>query len=405
MYFKTFMKTYLLGTILLILSTSSISHAQHAKELPPGYYVVVAVFSSDHEDYATKFVNTLAGKNIKGSYGFNSERKFFYVFVKSSPDRNACVEEMYNMRKLEGFEKTWLRKIPEGQDPTEPAKEEKVVEVVEEVKPEPAVIEPAIEPPAEEKTVSLDELIVDTVRVEAIPTDIFVSTFNAANNREVAGKIKIVDTEKAKLIKEQDANDFLDIDPKRKPGQLTIICEAFGYRKVQQEINYPFILADTAKPNIDLVGPTFILYFDLVRYNKGDIATLYQVYFFNDAAIMLPESRFELNSLLQMMQENPSYKIRLHGHTNGNYQGRIILLGENKNFFSLEGSRNATGSAKELSEARADIIKEWLISNGIDPSRVEVKAWGGKRPIFDKNSANAKKNVRVEVEILEDKQI
>jgi outer membrane protein OmpA-like peptidoglycan-associated protein len=400
---KTF---YLLGTLLLIICATSASYGQHAKELPPGYYVVVAVFSTDHEDYATRFVSTLASKSITGSYGYNSERKYFYVYVKSSPDRSTCINEMQRWRKEPGFEKTWVRKIPIGSEVEEPIQvQEEVVETVEEAKVEPVVIEPAIEAPVEQKIVSIDSLIVDSVKVEAVPTDIFVSIVNGTNNRTVEGKIKIVDTEKAKLIKEQDGNDFLDLDAKRKPGQLTLICEAFGYRKVQQEIDFPMSLSDTAKSNVELVGPTFVIYFDLVRYNKGDIATLYQVFFYNDAAIMLPESKFELASLLQMMQENPSYKIRLHGHTNGNYQGRIILLGENKNFFALEGSRNASGSAKELSEARADIIKQWLVSNGIDQSRIEVKAWGGKRPIYDKHSANAKKNVRVEVEILEDKQI
>jgi outer membrane protein OmpA-like peptidoglycan-associated protein len=116
---------------------------------------------------------------------------------------------------------------------------------------------------------------------------------------------------------------------------------------------------------------------------------------------MLPESKYEINSLLQMMQENPAYKIRLHGHTNGNYTGKIIVMGENKNFFSLTGSKSTQGSAKDLSQSRAEIIKEYLVANGIDGSRVEVKAWGGKRPIYDKHSANAKRNVRVEVEILE----
>jgi outer membrane protein OmpA-like peptidoglycan-associated protein len=115
---------------------------------------------------------------------------------------------------------------------------------------------------------------------------------------------------------------------------------------------------------------------------------------------MLPESKYELNSLLQMMLENPRYRIRLHGHTNGNYHGRIISMGENKNFFSLDGSKNSIGSAKDLSYNRADVIKQYLAANGVDPLRVEIKAWGGKRPIFDKHSVNAKKNVRVDVEIL-----
>jgi outer membrane protein OmpA-like peptidoglycan-associated protein len=232
-------------------------------------------------------------------------------------------------------------------------------------------------------------------------TEVFLSLFNATNNRIVEGTIKVIDTDRAKVIKEVKGNEYLNLpDPASTSGQLTLICEAFGYRKIQQEINYPVPLADTVKDYIDLMGTTFVVNFDLVRYHRGDIATLYNVYFYNDAALMLPQSKFELNSLLQMMQENPAYRIRLHGHTNGNYHGRIISVGPDKNFFSLDGSKSGMGSAKDLSYARAEVIKEFLAANGIDPSRIEVKAWGGKRPIFDKHSVNAKKNVRVEVEIL-----
>jgi outer membrane protein OmpA-like peptidoglycan-associated protein len=141
----------------------------------------------------------------------------------------------------------------------------------------------------------------------------------------------------------------------------------------------------------------------MVRYLAGDIATLYQVYFYNDAAIMLPESKYQLEELRALMNENPKYRIRLHGHTNGNYNGKIVSVGPSQDFFSLQNDVvTTTGSAKRLSELRADVIRDYLVANGIQTDRIEIKAWGGKRPIYDKKSANAKKNVRVEVEILQD---
>jgi outer membrane protein OmpA-like peptidoglycan-associated protein len=139
-----------------------------------------------------------------------------------------------------------------------------------------------------------------------------------------------------------------------------------------------------------------------VRLQKGDIAVMYNVYFFKDAAIMRPESRYEVGTLLDMLNENNKYKIRLHGHTNGNAAGKIIGMSKSsKNFFSLNDTKDGFGSAKELSEQRADVIRNYLVSNGIDQSRIEIKAWGGKRPIHDKHSARAQENVRVEVEIME----
>ena len=129
---------------------------------------------------------------------------------------------------------------------------------------------------------------------------------------------------------------------------------------------------------------------------------MYKVYFFKDAAIMRPESRYEVTSLKEMMKENPNLKIRLHGHTNGNGSGKIIRMGEQNNFFSLNESKDAFGSAKELSESRAEVIRDFLISEGIEQNRLLIKAWGGKQAIHDKKSNKAHENVRVEVEILED---
>jgi outer membrane protein OmpA-like peptidoglycan-associated protein len=217
----------------------------------------------------------------------------------------------------------------------------------------------------------------------------------------VEGDVEVIDTERSRQITKVKGNEYLVLpDPKSKSGQLTLICEAFGYRKIQQELNYPLPLADTVKPYIDLMGTTLVINFDLIRYHKGDIGTLFNVYFFNDAALMLQESKYELNSLLQLMNENTNYRIRLHGHTNGNYTGKIYTVGPERNFFTLEGAKQGMGTAKDLSRSRAEVIRDYLVANGVDGTRMEIKAWGGKRPLFDKNSANAKRNVRVEVEIL-----
>jgi outer membrane protein OmpA-like peptidoglycan-associated protein len=78
-------------------------------------------------------------------------------------------------------------------------------------------------------------------------------------------------------------------------------------------------------------------------------------------------------------------------------------MGNSKKFFSLTDTREGFGSAKKLSEERAKVIRDYLQGEGIDEKRMEVKAWGGKRPVKDKLGAQARSNVRVEIEILGDK--
>jgi hypothetical protein len=71
-------------------------------------------------------------------------------------------------------------------------------------------------------------------------TEVFLSLYNARNNRIVEGTVDVVDTERSRLITHvKEMNTLLLPDPKSKSGQLTLICESFGYRKIQQEINYP----------------------------------------------------------------------------------------------------------------------------------------------------------------------
>jgi outer membrane protein OmpA-like peptidoglycan-associated protein len=411
--------TYFIALLLFVCLASS-AKSQHPSELSPGYYIVVGAYAPSRENVAQNYTEVLNRRGYTAAYGFNSSRNYFYVYLKYYQTLKESLKNMQATRKQAEFAQAWVRVVPgditakaevKAEEP-KPAKaaavrEEKVIAsakpVTDTTEPSAQKNEPAISAEPDKVVVTDNEPIVQYDKITLGNTEVFLSLYNATNNRIVEGSIKVIDTERTKVLTEVKGNEYLILpDPKSKSGQLTMICEAFGYRKIQQEINYPLPLADTIKEYIDLMGTTFVINFDLVRYRRGDIATLYNVYFYNDAALMLPESKFELNSLLQLMQENPKYRIKLHGHTNGNYHGRIITVGENKNFFSLDGSKSSIGSAKDLSYNRAEVIKEYLESQGIAPSRIEVKAWGGKRALYDRHGVNAKRNVRVEVEILDE---
>jgi outer membrane protein OmpA-like peptidoglycan-associated protein len=404
-----------LAAILILLCAVPNALAQNSKELSPGYYVVIAAFSPTKEILAERYTDVLKKRGLTAAYGFNSHRKYYYVYLNRYNELPPSLQNMLELRKQEEFGKTWVRIVRDDltsyaaqqtitandPKPTEPKEPEKVL-ATEPVAQPLAVAETQSVPDTSYNSITDNPEIVQFEKITLENTEVFLSLFNARNNKIVEGSVKVVDTEKAKLIKEVPGNDYLYLpNPGNKTGTVTLICEAFGYRKIQHELNYPLPLSDTIKEHVDLMGTTFIVNFDLVRYHIGDVATLYHVYFYNDAAVMLPESKFELTSLLEMMQEDPNYRVKLHGHTNGNYHGKIILMGDQKNFFSLTGSKNTMGSAKDLAYERANSIREYLVANGIEGTRIEIKSWGGKKPIYDKHSANAKRNVRVEVEILQ----
>ncbi|MBL0745156.1 OmpA family protein [Chryseolinea lacunae] len=405
-----------LALLFGLLCISGQVFSQESNELSPGYYVVANAYAKTRENVAQNYVDVLKLKGIEASYGYNASRGLFFVYLKYFDNLKESLKYMKSVRSQEEFKNAWVRVVPGDivpatassavpetrTTPVRPTNRQPTPQ------PVPATKAPEGEAPKPDTTQTTADIIdnPEILQHEVMTlgnTEVFLSLYNARNNRIVAGDVQVIDTDRSRLITRVKGNEYLILpDPKSKSGQLTLVCDAFGYRKIQQEINYPLPLADTVKEYIDLMGTTLVINFDLVRYHRGDISTLYNVYFFNDAALMLPESTYELNSLLAMMEENPKYRIRLHGHTNGNYHGKIISVGPEKKFFTLDGSVQGVGSAKDLSFKRAEVIKQYLESKGIEASRMEIKAWGGKRPVYDKSSVNAKKNVRVEVEILDE---
>lgn len=409
--------------ILLIALCGSlslgISIAQdQGDQLPPGYYIVVAAYRKGQEDYAKRYINSINKEGRHSKYGYDAGRKFYYVYLDYYKDFNESIHEMLETRKAGGFDMAWVRIMkdglvnqPEGVETpativgsvTEAPKELMVEMPVVEQKTE---VVAAVEEVKEPIVVASSKPKTDSVQgpKNLNKTPVFLKLYNATNNKVIEGDIQIIDAERSRPIRKVKANDYLTLpDPGTKSGKLTLLCDVFGYRKVQHEIHYKDTEADTAQASIDLIGNYYLVKFDLIRIHRGDISTLYNVYFYNDAAIMLPESKYELNSLLGMLNENQKYKIVLHGHTNGNAAGKLLTMGESKNFFEISPDvKKGVGTARDLSRERAEVIREWLIAQGISGDRMEVKAWGGKRMVHDKNSEHARKNVRVEVEVVED---
>ena len=101
---------------------------------------------------------------------------------------------------------------------------------------------------------------------------------------------------------------------------------------------------------------------------------------FNTFAIV-NESRGKLYELLLVMQNNPTLKIEIQGH--------ICCNPSNKG---------------KLSEERAKAIKNFLVGQGIDKTRVTFKGFGSTQPIYplpEKTEEERAGNRRVEILILE----
>lgn len=412
----------LLAAFLVIFFASQV----YSQDVQKKYYIVVGAFAKSKEAYAQRFSISLRNEGYEAFYINDPERNLLLVFIGEFNEREQSISEMLAIRKGSKFPEAWVRVLKtQPPVPAEEIAETKMIteEVKSEVKTAPAKTDPPTTEPVMPSTSqpALAEVKepIDTVSIKSEPVTIVVPAkgpptpqntpvvfhmFDANDNSKVIeGNIEIVDTQRARLIQSTKSTDTVDLpNPNSDSGMLSLITDVFGYRKLQHEVSYKQPVNDTSRHYFDLDGDYYVARFEMVRYHKGDIATLYHVFFYNDAAIMMPESKYELNKLLDMMRSNNRYTIRLHGHTNGNSRGKIISMGPSKEFFSVNAPdvKEGSGSSKELSGQRAEVIKEWLVAQGIAADRIEVKAWGGKRMIHDKNSNNARRNVRVEVEVL-----
>ena len=113
-------------------------------------------------------------------------------------------------------------------------------------------------------------------------------------------------------------------------------------------------------------------------FKTGNIAKT--VLFEFDKSLVKKESYGELESMVNLLKMNPSYKLSLEGHT------------------------DAVGTESYnvgLSKNRVNAVRDFIIMNGISPDRIVPQHHGETKPVADNANADGRKsNRRVDVEII-----
>lgn len=397
------LKLTALFTALLYFSFGEVS----AQEVKPECYVVVGAFKLKQN--ANNFVELLESIDLSAKTKLNTYRNLYYVFTFNSPDREEAKNKLFEVRaNHSNLNDSWLYAgnfkgphIPSSDwnqiDPLE-----KLVEEVEEAETMREERQAAKEDSIEESQEEPSEEITEPVEPG---WNVYLNTVDASSLREINGKFGLYDAERNLKITSLETNELVRVlDPDNRTNRVRVVSEIFGFHEIEHTFDLDQPLKSDSSNIIEVLGDTIMLNLKLQKYKKGDIATLWKVYFYKDAAIMREESIYELNQLLDMMKANPSMKILIHGHTNGNSHGEVLHLDlDDKQFFSLNGSHEKTvASAKKLSLYRAYTIQHWLMAQGVPEERMDIKGWGGKKMIYGKHDTQADKNVRVEIEIIEE---
>ncbi len=454
---KSILKIVLLLSYIWIAGTTSSFAQEKTSYIPEGKYLVIGTFRIKKNAIGfTNYVKSLNKYEVSMSY--HPVKDYYYVYIKGYGPGEDGTADVNKMRRQTEFIDTWFMivepyEIPGQQTPVTSAKQGQQntpgtglqatdspeatrgsastsgsawVQVSSgHAKANTDTASPAPVPTEPGETNEPDKVKSGWMKVSSTPSPaavvdtkdglipksynqkgkykLFFNTYYIKNYKEVKGPVEIINPASLKLLKVEKSLELVKVaDPNNGKHAVQLIANIFGYKKVQQDINLAQPI-DSINTEVYFKGDTLMVDFPLRRYEVGEIATMYNVYFFKDAVIMKPISKFELNTLVDMLKENDNLKIRIHGHTNGKAAGRILLMPEgSEDYFSLnQNIVEDRGSAKELSVQRAEVIKRYLMSYGISADRMEIKGWGGKKPLYDKLDKLAIKNVRVEIEILE----
>ena len=265
-----------------------------------------------------------------------------------------------------GYTDIYMITIPDEVKKEEPKKEEPVVEPIKEEpkKEEPKKEEPKKEEPKKEepKKVQLQpfKYLVKVVDAESkVPLDARVKLQGLKDNVAV-GFSPVGNGAYEFSIKEKSAKDY----------RLSV--EKEGYIFQNQSIRI-----EGASEQVK----TKTLIVELRKLKVGVSSVLRNIYFDFAKATFLQESYNELNKLETMLKQNTGMQVEISGHT------------------------DSVGPAeynKQLSQRRANAVKNFLTSKGIDARRIKAVGYGEDKPIAsnDDNADGREINRRVEFKVL-----
>lgn len=120
--------------------------------------------------------------------------------------------------------------------------------------------------------------------------------------------------------------------------------------------------------------------FELEKVKVGDKVVLKNIFFEFAKSTLKPESYAELNNVVKLLENNPTMRIEISGHTDN------------------VGSQKAN---LRLSLQRAKSVVDYLEAQGIDKDRLEAKGYGYSQPIAPNDTPEGRElNRRVEFKVL-----
>lgn len=372
---------------------------------------------------AVRFANEAKKNGLNAQYAFNSERKLYYVYLAGNEDMKTTWNYLMKIRNESVYKDAWIYlgslESEQAVAKTEPKPQQKV-----ELKPSPKeeAIIPKEEPKPEKKIESVKEEVIavtqppkDSAKVVSPKIDsssikevakeatkpkgkpFYFKVVSKADGKELKGNIQLQEAVGATQYKLIKSGEVVYIEaPVNKSGAYGIITQLPGYKETAVTFDYANPSDEKGSQNENIIT------LEIDKAKKGDYVDFNNVRFFKNTSIMQPSSQGEIDALVAVMKENPKYKIKIFGFVNKKQSRETLTMGTSTQFFALDNKTNkrANISAKELSQARAETVKAYLVQQGIEAGRISTKGEGGSVPLYPEDGNSGERNDRVEVEFV-----
>ncbi len=378
--------------VLLLAFISASVPAQNS--IQPKHYVVIGAFRM--LDNAVRFTTMANKKGFTTQYAINPARQLYYVYILDTDEKQKAFNLLIKIKVETNYKDAWVFSGKLGKEDI--FKSAPIVEP--KLRP---VKEPVVAPPPIKDTVRISPPQIDSALIKK-PAEIkktkglpfYIKVLSKEDGKELFGNLQLQEPGGTQYAAIKSGEIVYMEAPKNKRGTYNVIAQLPGYKQSNLVFPYSNGAAERGSQNEVIITLT------LTKSRKGDYVDFNNVHFFKNTSVMQAESQNELDGLVNLLKENLKYKIKIYGHCNGKQARESYTLGTSTKFFAMDptGNKKETISSKELSLARAETIKSYLVQQGIEAKRISTKGEGGKVPLYPEGGTLGQYNDRVEVEFV-----
>ena len=198
------------------------------------------------------------------------------------------------------------------------------------------------------------------------------NVYDAITKKPIEANVELTDVDKAQrnqlVSSDKKTGEYLVVLREGKEYALHVDKEGYLY----QSLNFNFKKSENFDPL------TLDIYMNPVK--SGVTTVLSNLFYETDKFDLDDKSKTELNKLVEYLKDHSEIKVEIGGHTDN--QGSV--------------SYN-----QKLSTNRAKTVSDYLLQQGVIPSRVKYKGYNQSKPIVSNDTKeNRAKNRRIEIKIL-----